>query len=183
MTTHLTLQELEKGLPEILRSPKNPGRLEAIVIRPKSKERVSLSECELSAESGTHGDRWADGCWMKLPDGNPHPDVQIAITNSRVIDLVAQARDRWELAGDNLYVDMDLSDENLPLGQRLSIGPVTLEITGVPHNGCQWYGERYGVEALKFVNSPEGKKHHLRGIYAKVIEAGVVSVGDEIRKI
>lgn len=179
---HLSLKQLEAALPEILGSPKDHGRLEAIVIRPKSNERVVLDECKVSAGGGVHGDNWAKGCWMSLPDGSPHPDVQVAIINSRTADLVAREKDRWPLAGDNLYVDLDLSHANLQPGQQLAIGSAVLEITEVVHSGCKKFSERYGVDALKFVNSETGRDLRLRGIYAKIVEAGNVSVGDGIRK-
>jgi len=183
MVTHLNWDELQAGLPEILGSPQNPGVLKAIVIRPATEERVSLERCEISAERGVHGDNWAKGCWLSLADGRPHPDVQIAITNSRVIAHIAQREDRWPLAGDNLYVDLDLSAENLPAGQRLAIGTAIIEITAEAHNGCSKFARRFGTDAVKFVNSDEGKLLHLRGIYAKVAQDGEVSVGDEIRKV
>ena len=183
MAIHRTREELERGLRKVLQSPKDGGRLEAIVVRPGAKQRRSLGECELSPEGGLHGDRWADGCWKTLPDGRPHPDVQVAIMNSRAIAWIAGDRSRWELAGDSLYVDLDLSDENLSPGDRLSVGSVILVITETPHLGCQTFGERFGAEAVSFVNCPEGRRLHLRGIYARIIQAGLVTVGDVVRKL
>ena len=183
MVSHLSLDQLNDGLSGIRQSPVDNGVLKAIVIRPATNERVSLTECEVSPELGVHGDNWAKGCWMSLPDGRPHPDVQIAIMNARTISLIAEDRDRWQLAGDNLYVDLDLSGENLPCGQRLSIGSAILEITDIAHNGCKKFVQRFGDDAVKFVNSELGKKLHLRGIYAKVVKAGVVCVGDAVKKL
>ena len=180
---HLTTEQIETGLSTVRQSPKDHGVLRAIVIRPTVNERVSLKQAELSPEGGIHGDAWANGCWMSLPDGRPHPDVQISITNARFMDLIAQDESRWPLAGDNLYVDLDLSDENLRPGQRLAIGGVILELTAVPHNGCKKYAQRYGEDAVRFVNTPVGKSLHLRGIYARVVQAGTVAVGDTITKI
>jgi MOSC domain-containing protein YiiM len=180
---HLTETEILDGLTEVRRSPQDKGLLEAIVIRPGSEERLSLQRCRLSPEGGTEGDAWARGCWLKLPDGRPHPDVQICIMNSRMIDLVAGNRDRWELAGDNLIVDLDLSRENLGAGQLLSIGECVIEITEQSHNGCSKFSQRFGPSALKVVNSPTGKELRLRGIYAKVIKAGDIHVGDLITKL
>ena len=183
MTRHLSLEELQEGLAEILRSPQDRGDLRAIVIRPEVDARVSLRQCELSPEGGVHGDNWAKGCWMSLPDGRPHPDVQVTLMNARTIALIAQDEARWPLAGDNLFVDLDLSDDNLPPGTRLSVGSALLEITAVPHKGCRKFADRYGVDATRFVNSREGLRLHLRGIYARIVERGVVSVGDAVEKL
>lgn len=180
--TYRTETEILEGFEAVRNSPSDQGLLEAIVIRPVSNERRSLQQCRLSPEGGTEGDSWAKGCWLKLPDGRPHPDVQICLMNSRMIHLVAGERDRWELAGDNLFVDLNLSRENLPTGQRLQIGECVLEITAQAHNGCAKFRQRFGPSALSFVNSPTGKQFRLRGVYAKVIQAGDVRVGDQITK-
>jgi hypothetical protein len=180
---HLGREELEAGLDEILSSPSERGVLRAVVIRPETDARLSLQRCELSPERGVHGDNWAQGCWMTLPDGRPHPDVQVAIMNARTIALIAQEQARWALAGDNLYVDLDLSAVNLPPGTRLAVGPAILEITAVPHNGCKKFAERFGVEATCFVNSRAGKRLHLRGIYARIVQPGVITVGDLVAKL
>jgi MOSC domain-containing protein YiiM len=182
MAKHLSLDELKNGLPGILQSPKERGVLRAIVIRPETGARVALQQCELSPEGGVHGDNWAKGCWMSLPDGRPHPDVQVTIMNARTIALIAQAKERWPLAGDNLVADLDLSGDNLPAGTRLAVGSALLEITAVPHNGCHKFAARFGLDATRFVNSRDGKRLHLRGIYARIVERGVVAVGDPIAK-
>ena len=182
MSQYVSEAALLDGLESIKNSPKDQGILELIVIRPRENERIVLAECALSARLGAHGDMWAGGCWKTLPDGSPHPDVQITIMNSRCIALLAQEKSRWPLAGDQLYVDLDLSDDNLPVGQRLAIGTAILEITDPPHTGCGQFAERYGKAALKFVNSPIGKQLHLRGIYAKVIQDGLIRTGDTVTK-
>jgi hypothetical protein len=182
-TRHLSLDELRQGLDEIRLSPKDRGGLKAIVIRPETDARISLQRCELSPDGGVHGDNWAKGCWMSLPDGRPHPDVQVALMNARTIALIAKEEARWPLAGDNLLVDLDLSEGNLPPGTRLSVGSALLEITDVPHKGCKKFAERFGVDATRFVNARDGLRLHLRGIYARIVEPGAVAVGDTVAKL
>jgi len=178
----LLLDELNEGLPEIRQSPKDNGILKAIVIRPEENQRMSPTQCHLSPELGLEDDHWAKGCWLSLPDGSPHPEVQVSIMNARAISLIAQQESRWSLAGDNLYVDLDLSRENLPCGQRLSIGSVVLEVTDRTHTGCNKFAERFGKDARTFVNSADGGRLNLRGIYARIVQAGTVKVGDQVRK-
>ena len=183
MPIHLSETEILAGLDRVKQAPKDDGLLELIVTRPKVDERVLPNRCEVSFRLGVHGDNWADYCWRTLPDGTPHPDVQVAIINSRILALLAGDKTRWPLAGDNLYVDFDLSHDNLRTGQRLAIGSSLLEITAEPHNGCNKFAERYGKDAVKFVNSPTGKHLRLRGIYAKVVKDGSITVGDRIKKV
>lgn len=183
MTTHATIEELEAGLPDIFASPKDDGELRAIVVRPEKGLRNDLQSCEISLEGGVHGDHWAKGCWLSTEDGKPHPDVQICIMNARCIALIAKSRDRWPLAGDNLFVDLNLTPENLPAGQRLRIGSAIIEITAEPHNGCAAFSQRYGSDAVKFVNGGKWRSLRLRGIYARVVQDGLVSVGDRITKL
>lgn len=180
---HLTTEELEAGLGEILRSPKGEGLLELIVRRPRVGEREVLEEGELDAAVGLVGDNWKDRASSRTPDGSPHPDMQLNVMNSRVLALVAQGRERWKLAGDQLILDMDLSEENLPAGSRLALGSALIEVTEQPHTGCKKFVERFGLDALKFVNSPEGRRLRLRGLNARVVHPGVVRLGDAARKV
>jgi MOSC domain-containing protein YiiM len=182
MTRHLNQDELEAGLAHILQSPRDQGVLEAIVIRPATDLREALLQGELSPERGLHGDRWATGGATR-PDGRPDPDMQLTLMNARTIALVARDPARWPLAGDNLYVDLDLSDDNLPPGTRLAVGSAVLEVSAAPHAGCNKFAARFGIEATRFVNSREGKRLHLRGINARILEPGTVTVGDLVRKL
>ncbi|HEX5838704.1 MAG TPA: MOSC domain-containing protein [Anaerolineales bacterium] len=182
-TTYLSRVELEAGLEHIRRSPKDQGVLQMIVRRPQADEREVLEEAELSSTDGLVGDNWKFRTSRHTPDRSANPDAQITVMNARLIALVAQSPDRWPLAGDQLYVDMDLGVENLPPGTRLAIGSAVIEVTATPHTGCRKFSSRFGVEAMKFVNSPEGKQLHLRGINTRVIQGGTVRVGDVVRKV
>lgn len=180
---HVTTQELKAGLENIRQSPKDNGILDMIVRRPQIEEREVLTEGKLDPIIGLEGDNWKARGSGSTPDKSAHPEMQINIMNSRVIALVAQKEERWQLAGDQLFIDMDLSGENLPAGTKLSIGDAILEITPIPHSGCRKFTERFGVEALNFVNSPTGRELHLRGVNARVIRAGTLRVGDIAKKI
>ena len=180
---HLTMEELEAGLEEIRRSPKDEGVLELIVRRPSVGERESLAQGELDVAQGLVGDTWRTRTSRRSKDGLPHPDMQINIMNARVIALVAQERERWHLAGDQLFVDLDLSGENLPPGTRLAVGTAVIEVTPEPHTGCEKFVSRFGADAMKFVNSPLGRQLNLRGINAKVVQPGVIRVRDVAKKI
>lgn len=179
---HLSFEELEAGLDEIRRSPRDHGTLKMIVRRPGVDERETLSEGELSLEVGLVGDTWKDRYSRRTPDGSANLDAQVTVMNSRAVALLAQSEERWSLAGDQFYVDLELSDDNLPAGTRLAIGSAVLEVTAVPHTGCDKFAARFGTDATKFVNSKEGKRLHLRGINTKVVQAGTVRVGDVVKK-
>jgi hypothetical protein len=177
------MQELEAALDHLRDAPKDEGVLQLIVRRPQIDQREVIEEAELDPVLGLIGDSWSRRGSSKSVDGGPHPEMQINIMNSRVTALVAQEIARWPLAGDQLYIDMDLSKENLPAGSRIAVGSAVLEVSAWPHTGCHKFVARFGVEAMKFVNSTVGKELCLRGINAKVVRAGVVKVGHTAKKI
>lgn len=180
---HLTMEELEAALDHLREAPKDDGVLQLIVRRPRTDEREVLEEAELDPVKGLIGDNWHVRGSSRTPDGSAHPEMQINIMNVRVTALVAQDKERWSLAGDQLYLDMDLSKENLPAGSRFTIGSAVLEVSPFPHTGCHKFVSRFGRDAMMFVNSTVGKELCLRGINAKVVQGGVVKVGQSARKI
>jgi hypothetical protein len=180
---HLTMDELNSALDHLRESPKDDGVIQLIVRRPRVDEREVLEEAELDPVAGLIGDSWSRRGSSKTADGGPHPEMQINIMNARVADLVAQDKDRWSLAGDQLFIDMDLSKENLPAGSRIAVGSAVLEVSPLPHTGCHKFVARFGVDAMKFVNSVVGKEMCLRGINAKVVQAGVVRLGSTAKKL
>ena len=180
---HLTQEELAAGLDEIRKSPKDKGVLNLIVRRPETEQREILNQGSLDPAHGLVGDNWITRGSRATKDGSAHPEMQLNIMNSRVIALVAQQPERWALAGDQLFIDMDLSPENLPPGTRLSIGSAIIEVTSEPHTGCKKFVARFGLDAMVFVNSGIGKKLNLRGINAKVVQAGTIRTDDIAEKI
>ena len=180
---HLTMDELEAGLDKIRQSPKDGGRLALIVRRPATLEREVLDAGELDATVGLVGDNWLARGSKRTDDGSAHPEMQLNVMNARTIALIAGDEARWPLAGDQLFVDLDLSEANLPPGTRLALGEAVIEVTAVPHTGCQKFVQRFGLDAMKFVNSTVGKPLRLRGLCAKVVQPGTIRVGDVARKL
>jgi hypothetical protein len=179
---HLSVEELVAALPQIAPSPKDNGELKLIVRRPANEQREVLQEGELDLVVGLVGDNWKTRGSRHMPDGSANPNSQVTIMNARVIALLARGEQRWPLAGDQLYVDFDLSASNIPPGTQLAIGSAVLEVTAQPHTGCKKFIERFGVEAVKYINSPEQREMQLRGINARVQQPGTVRVGDVVRK-
>jgi MOSC domain-containing protein YiiM len=177
----MTMAELEAGWATILASPRNKGRVELIVRRPGVGEREIVPEAEVDLSEGLVGDNWKARGSPRTADGSAHPDKQLNVMNSRVIALVARDQSRWPLAGDQFFLDLDLSVDHLPAGTQLALGSAIIEVTDQPHTGCRKFMARFGVDAMRFVNSPEGKRLRLRGLNARVVRAGVVRVGDLVR--
>jgi MOSC domain-containing protein YiiM len=180
---HLSLAALEDGLDEIRRSPADRGLIELIVRRPAIEERELLAEATIDETAGLVGDNWASKPTGPKKDGPPNPGAQLTVMNARVASLVAVDPERRALAGDQLYVDLDLSARNVPPGTRLGVGSALIEVTSVPHRGCGKFTARFGVDAMKFVNSKAGRELNLRGINARVLEGGTVRVGDLAEKL
>ena len=180
---HLDAPELEAGLGHVRESPPDHGTVEMIVRRPAVDEREVLAVGTLDADVGLAGDTWQVRGSSRTPDGSAHPGMQLTVINSRAALLVAQDPGRRQLAGDQLYVDLDLSPANLPAGTRLAIGSAVIEVSEEPHLGCAKFAARFGKEALRFVNSRVGRGLRLRGLNARIITSGTVRPGDRISKL
>ncbi len=170
-----TTVDLEAGLVHVLDAPAVCGHLEMIVVRPAEGERVCPETAALSPEAGVEGDRWASL--------GAATDTQVTLINVRVLALAAGGRERWPLAGDQLIVDLDLSEANLPAGQRLGLGEAVLEVSATPHTGCKKFTDSYGTDAARFINAPAHAHLHLRGINARVVQGGTIRLGDEVHKL
>jgi MOSC domain-containing protein YiiM len=180
---HPTTEDLLAGLDAVRSAPRDTGVLALIVRRPAVGERQILEAGELTFDDGLQGDGWRARGSRHTPDGSAEPGRQVTIMSARAIALVAGDRSRWPLAGDQLYIDIDLSEENLPAGTRLALGGAVLEISPEPHTGCAKFRERFGVDAARFVNGDEGRPLRLRGVNARVVEPGTIRVGDEVAKV
>ena len=180
---YLDTATLEAGLDHIRQSPRDVGTIEMIVRRPDVDLREELEQAELELDLGVVGDRWGTPGRPSSSDGGPNPDTQVTIMNARVIELVANDRDRWSLAGDQFYVDLDLSRANLPPGTRLQLGSAVVETSEIPHRGCDKFSGRFGADALRFVNTGPGRDLSFRGINTRVVVPGVVVRGDQITKL
>lgn len=174
-----TAEELEATLDHIRSAPADAGRLQLIVRRPEVDERQVLDDGELDLELGLVGDSWRARCGS----GSPDPDAQLTVMNARAIAAVAGSPERWPLAGDQLYVDLDLSEAGLPAGIRLRIGGAVIEITAKPHRGCRKFAARFGNDAARFVNTGPGLALNLRGRNARVVTPGPIRVGDPVERL
>ena len=173
----------ESGIDHVRLSPPDSGTLEMIVRRPGVDTREVLDIGQLDVAEGLLGDSWNQRPSSKMADRTPHPDAQLNVMNSRAAALVAGDRERWPLAGDQLFVDLDLSPASLPAGTKLAIGEAIIEITVLPHRGCAKFAARFGRDALRLVNSAAGRELSLRGVNARVVQSGSVRRGDAIRRV
>jgi hypothetical protein len=155
---HLSTEALEAGLDEIRNAPSDLGRIELIVRRPGVEERELVEQATLDGDDGLVGDNWRVRGSSRTPDGRSNPEAQI-------------------------YVDFDISEENLPAGTRLALGSAVLEVSAHPHTGCDKFSARFGRDAMRFVNSPVGRSLRLRGMNTKVVVGGVIAVGDNVTKV
>ncbi len=181
----LNRDQLKAGLDHVGAAPVGIGRLELLVTRPVEEERVLAASGTLDLDQGLIGDMWSRRPSSSTADGGPNPEAQVTVMNARAAALFSGSEEHagWAEAGDQLYVDFDLSEANLPTGTRFSVGTAVLEVTAEPHLGCGKFSRRFGVDALKFVNSSVGRAMRLRGVNTRVVEPGAIGVGDAVRKL
>ena len=183
IVTHLNIEQLDAGLDDIRQSPADSGTLLMIVRRPDVDRREVVQEGRLDVVDGLVGDTWNVRGSASTPDGSPNPEAQVTIINSRALDLMAQSEDRWQLSGDQLVIDIDMSTENLPPGAQLSIGSAVIEISEKPHTGCVKFADRFGKDALRFVSTPMAMDMRLRGVNTRVVQLGTIRAGDIVEKL
>jgi len=176
-------RNLDSHLARIREPSSDGGRLELIVRRPAVDEREILSEATLDTTEGLVGDGWAARGSRATPDGSADLDAQLTLISTRVLQAIEPDRERWPLAGDQLYVDVDLRQATLPAGSRLAIGSAVIEVSETPHTGCAKFSARFGSDALRWINSPIGRAHRMRGLNARILEGGTIRTGDVIRRI
>ena len=178
---HRTRAELDAGLGRVVVAPRDSGAIELIARRPAVSEREEVEQGEITVENGLEGDNWSA---RGSGGGGPaDPETQITIVNSVVASLVAGDRGRWALSGDQIYVDLDLSEENLPPGTRLRAGSAELEVSPRRHTPCAKYARRFGLDAYRFVNTKEARLLRLRGMNTRVVRSGRVNAGDTVTKL
>src|SRR5712692_2904270 len=183
MLQHAELTGLEQSLDHIREAPADGGTVELIACRPAEDERELLTEARLNTHDGLEGDTWRARGSSRTPDGAANLEAQLTLMNARAAAAIAGERERWALAGDQIYVDFDLSHNNLPPGSRVQIGSAVIEFSEAPHTGCAKFSARFGNDALRFVNSPIGRELRLRGANCRVVVAGTVRAGDAIKKL
>lgn len=183
---HRTSQELADHLDHLRTAPRSEGTLALVVRRPAVGEREILDAGELDVEKGLVGDNWLDRATSYAIEEGRHLEAQLNVMSWRMVSFLAPSVEERALAGDQLFLDLDLSVANLPVGSRLALGDpadggAIIEVNLKPHNGCKKFVARFGQKAMEFVNSPVGKELRLRGFNAKVVQNGTVRPGDVVR--
>ncbi len=183
LPSETTARDLDRHLERVFSSPRDAAPLELLVARPAPGERLVLGEAVLDPEHGLVGDGWLVRGSRAMPDHAANPAAQLTLMSTRVLAAIEPDRSRWPLAGDQLYLDLDLSRENLPAGTRLTVGTAVLEATDLPHTGCLQFSARFGADALRWISTPAGLAARTRGMYVRIITAGTVRVGDVVRRV
>jgi hypothetical protein len=170
----VTFEELEASFQALPPAGIGRGQLHLIVVRTGGGAHTTPAQVAISPKRGLDGDRWS-----KTP--KREVDGQVSLMDARVASLlVGGERDRLHLPGDNFHVDLDLGEAALPVGSQLRLGTALLEITALPHAGCAKFRARFGDDALRWVNHRSFRARRLRGVFCRILEGGVASLGDAI---
>jgi hypothetical protein len=181
--TQPSLDELQAALPHVMAAPKDEGVIDSLCLRPERNKRQLVEEITLTVDQGIPGERWLTQPWLKLEDGSPDPRIQVSVLSKRVMDLVWTDRENVVHPGDPIVADMDLSEENLPVGTRLQAGTAVIEVTDAFNDGCVKWKVRYGSDAKDWITLPENIPLRIRGILCKVVQDGVVTINDRLKKL
>ena len=176
-------RDLARHTAHVRAAPRDEATVTLIVTRPGTDERVVVTSARLTPEEGLAGDHWLARGNAKMPEGRANPEAQLTLMSTRVLSAIEPDPARWPLAGDQFYLDMDLSEANLPPGTRLAMGTAEVEVSALPHTGCVKFAGRFGHDALRWISTHEGLAMRMRGMYVKVVRAGVVRTGDAVRRI
>lgn len=180
---HRSTAQLEAALDHLRRAPVDHGTLRLVVRRPAPGEREVLAEALLHPVEGLVGDNWLARATSRAIAEGRHLQAQLNVMSHRMVALLSDDPAEQALAGDQLYLDLDVSHDNLPVGSRLAIGrEAVIEVTAKPHTGCQKFVRRFGQDATDFTNSEDGRRLRLRGFNARVVTGGTVRPGDAVRK-
>ena len=184
MPTLTTTADLEVSLDHLRAAPADIGTLEMIVRRPEVGAREILDEGVVDLAEGLVGDTWLRRATSRAIADGRHFEAMLTVMSSRMVGLLGDTADVRALAGDQLYVDLDLSHDNLPAGSRIAIGDdAVLQVSAKPHAGCKKFLARFGEDALAFVNGEAGSHLRLRGLKARLLHGGVVRPGDAVRRL
>ncbi|HSM34666.1 MAG TPA: MOSC domain-containing protein [Anaerolineae bacterium] len=178
-----TVDELEAGMAMLLGSPTEAGTLRLVVRRPGKGQREIVEVGQLDTDVGLVGDDWVNRPGSH--SDKPSPYAQVTMMNARVAELISGDPDpaAWAQCGDQLYLDLDLSEANMPAGSRVGIGEAVLEIQAEPHTGCLQFRQWWGADALRFISTDRGRQMRMRGANAIVLQSGLVRPGDIARKL
>lgn len=177
-----TDRDLDIFLDDVRAAPRDAGSVVSIILRPGVDLREEVDEGILTVEDGLVGDDWRARASRASSDRYADANSQLTLMSTRVLAAICPDRSRWPLAGDQVLVDLDLSEENLPPGTRLTMGDAEVEVTPLPHTGCAKFSARFGSDALRWINNPTGRALRMRGMYVRVVRGGTIHVGDTVRR-
>ena len=178
------MSQFEQAVIEARRAPAGIGALLHLVNRPSEGVHRRVAKLRFDFKQGIEGDRWRKTAWIRLPNGQPDPRVQVSLTNARVMTYFTKHYKEGIFGcGDNLYTDLSLTEGNLPVGSRLVVGSAVLQVSNVPNDAGGKFAQRFGQDAVDFIRKPENAPLRLRGVFCKIVTGGEAHEGDLIKKL